>query len=222
MKSAFAIFATASAAIVLVGAFAAASAPKREACVTRSPDKGAHRVAYELIDLLRRQAWVTTDWTLEEYSDFSPGLTSVNWIKNDPRVGTADQTSVLRSPGCANDGEFTYVHMFGRDFFHIADLVRLGHGLGDGAIRGASVTKYHRLQFDPGQVVSILSSPGGERFIRVNGPVGVASTKPEVPLGWTLQDLNTEETWQVDLLGEVRVLRLKDGTSYQGPIATGR
>lgn len=216
MNSKLLIIATLSAVtlgIISVGA------DGREICVERAPETAGQDVGYELIDILRREAWVTTDWTGGAYAEFSPGITAPHWFKNDPRRGYAARAIVLRSPGCAADGEFTYQTMFGRTFFHIADLTILaGRDLTNGALTEAGVAKHHSLEFDAGQTVSFLVSPSGERFIRVNRPINASQSEKELPEGWVLEDVSLGTPWRADLIGEVHVLRLGDGTSYQGPI----
>ena len=205
--------------VILLVAVATAQTTEDQVCVATEPETAGQKVGYELIDLMRREAWVTVDWTLEAYAEFSPGLTSWNWIKNDPRVGDAARASVLRSPECDKDGEFTFTTMFDRSFFHIANLVRIGPRHGDaGDLREGGVLKYHRLEFEAGQTVSLLTSPEADTFVRVNRPVGAAGMLPGLPEGWSVIDVVLETPWQADLFGEVRVLQLRDGTSYQGPI----
>ena len=216
MNSTFMIFATLSA--VTLG-IVAVGHDGREVCVKRIPETAGRDVGYELIDLLRREAWVTTDWTVDAYAQFSPGLTALNWLKNDPRRGYAAQAKVLRSPGCAADGEFTFQTMFGRTFFHIADITGTGgRDLTNGALTEASVIKHHLLKFEADQTVSFLVSPAGESFVRVNRPIDTSPRDNGLPEGWILQDLRLVAAWQADLNGEVSVLRLQDGTSFQGPI----
>ncbi|MEL6225513.1 MAG: hypothetical protein AAFR01_00655 [Pseudomonadota bacterium] len=216
MNSTLLIIATLSA--VTLGVIAV-GADGREICVPRAPETAGQDVGYELIDILRREAWVTTDWTLEAYADFSPGLTALNWLKNDPRLGYAARATVLRSPGCDADGEFTYQTMFGRTFFHIADITGVtGGDLANSALTEGAVLKHHRLKFEADQTVSFIVSPAGESFVRVNRPINAIPGDNGLPEGWILQELTLASTWTADLIGEVRVLRLADGTSYQGPI----
>lgn len=206
-------------AVLVIGALAAISAPDRSVCVARAADALGPNVGYELIDLMRREAWVTTDWTLEAYSELELGLTAFNWIKNDPREGSAARAAFLKSPGCDHDGEFTSRTLFGRTFTHVADISLLrGPGGTVGDVTGGGVIKYHRLAFDAGQTVSILLSPDGTRFVGVNRPVGATMVDPNLPDGWGLQDVVLKSAWRVDLFGSVRVLRIGDGASYQGPV----
>ena len=215
MNSTFMIFATLSA--VTLG-IVAVGADEREVCVSRAPETAGQNIGYELIDILRREAWVTTDWTVDAYAEFSPGITAPNWIKNDPRQGFAARTAFLRSPGCAADGEFTFQTMYGRTFIHVADLASLrGEDLTNGALTEASVNKHHRLEFDAGQTVSFLVSPSDAHFVRVNRPVDVSHDEQSLPVGWSLRDLTLSDPWRADLIGDVAVLRLENGVSYQGP-----
>jgi hypothetical protein len=201
---------------------AALSKPAREVCIAKRPETAPQRIGYELIDLMRREAWVTTDWTLDDFEDFTPPITALNWFKNEPRVGSASRASVLRSPGCEQDGQFTFTYRYGRFFFHIADITGAGwrHGP-NGEISEARVQKHHRLEFDAGQTVAILVAPWGDQFVNVNRPIWVSATAPSVPEGWELRDRTLDESWRVDLFGETRVLRLQDGSSFQGPLGVG-
>ncbi len=188
-------------------------------CVSTSLQKTEQSIGYELIDVVRRQAWITTDWTLHEYGEFKPGLTQLNWIKNVPRAGLGARMTVLRSPDCANDGEYTIQTKFGRSFFHIANIVSVGRRHGDNKeLVEASVFKYHRLEFDADQTVSLLLSPGGDHFVLVNQPVALKEHRPELPHGWSITDVTLDGPWKADLFGHVRVLRTTDGASYQGPV----
>jgi hypothetical protein len=219
MKKAIAALSVLSMIVVAPGLLAALSAPAREVCVAKHPQMASQRIGFELIDLMRRQAWVTTNWTLDAYAHFSPPYTALNWVKNEPRVGFASNASVLRSPGCEQDGQFTFMNRFDRTFFHIADVTHAGgrHGP-NGEISEVAVHKYHRLEFDAGQIVSILVAPNGDRFIGVNRPVGEAKVSPGLPEGWERLDRELEGSRRVDLFGDIRVLRLQNGASYQGPI----
>ncbi|MEO1536253.1 MAG: hypothetical protein AAFR73_00855 [Pseudomonadota bacterium] len=216
MNSTVLLIATLSA--VGLGIFAVDNS-ERDVCISLTPETAGQNVGFEVIDFMRREAWVTTDWTVDAYAAFSPGITAPHWIKNDPRQGYAARAVVLRSPGCPNDGEFTYQTMFGRTFFHIADMTRIrGKGLSGGPFAEGGVFKHHRLEFDADQTVSFLVSPEGESFVRVNSPIDAPEGENTLPEGWTLQDIRLDSAWNADLIGETRVIRLPDESSYQGPI----
>ena len=219
MNTRLLIIATLCAVPLGIVALAAGGTGAREVCAPRAPDTAGQNVGFELIDILRREAWVTTDWTVQEYAEFSPGITAPHWLKNDPRKGFPARASFLRSPGCAADGEYTFQTMYGRTFVHVADLTSFGGGdLTDGALAEASVRKHHRLEFDASQTVSFLVSPAGERFVGVNRPIGVTEAAEALPEGWTLEEVNLSNPWRADLIGDTQVLRLSDGASYQGAI----
>ena len=77
---------------------------------------------YELIDLLNEEVWVTSDFTPAEYAEFSPPLL---WIKNDPRIMMADQAEFLRSPGCSEPGQFTYMQAYDKGFLNVVQLITM-------------------------------------------------------------------------------------------------
>ena len=77
-----------------------------EECVSLEPASDGDGAGYELIDLLNKEVWATADFTAEEYAAFSPPLL---WIKNDPRIAIMDRGEFLRSPGCSEPGQFTYM-----------------------------------------------------------------------------------------------------------------
>ncbi|MEL7430407.1 MAG: hypothetical protein AAFN43_10450 [Pseudomonadota bacterium] len=220
MKLGFNSIVLAAASVFAVGAFAHFNQPAAKVCVSKKPAIGEQRIGYELIDLMRGEAWVTLDWTLKNYSDYSLGVASWNWIKNEPRIGYGARASILKSPGCRNNGEFTYQHMHGRPFFHIADITDFGFTHGEhNEIRGATVRKHHRLEFELGQTVTFLVSPDQNYFVRVNRPVGTDERAPKLPEAWSMQDFELKSAWQAELFGHVQVYRVQNGTSFQGPVS---
>ncbi|MEL6200824.1 MAG: hypothetical protein AAFR39_00545 [Pseudomonadota bacterium] len=191
-------------------------------CVAKAPSGNGGQVGFELIDIAHWQAWVTLDWTLHEYEKFSPGLLALNIIKNDPRKGFASSMEVIKSPGCEADGEFSYTEAFGRRFFHIADIVKRSKPADDaGLITEARVEKYHQLNFSAGSVISVLLAPNGDQFFGVNEVVRDLFVAPKIPEGWTLYDHIPTESITIDLSGQVRVLRLSNGSSYQAVFQGG-
>jgi haloalkane dehalogenase len=177
---------------------------------------GSKKVGYELIDLLHKEVWATGDFTAEEYDTFSPPLL---WIKNDPRVMMADTAEFLQSPGTNNPGEFTYIWKFEKLFLKVVQLIKMNKPAdSEGFIRQTELEKYHLLTYNSGRNISILENPNGERFIEVSRSVNRSSETFTIPEGWTLttQELQTE--LQVELTGNVIVLRTDNEDSYQGPL----
>jgi len=190
-----------------------------EECVSLEPASDGEVVGYELIDLLNKEVWATSDFTPEEYAAFSPPLL---WIKNDPRTMIADSGEFLRSPGCSEPGQFTYMRAYDKGFLNVVQLITLDTPVDDqGLIRKTELEKYHVLTYFSGRTVHILQSPTGERFIWVSRSVDRPSDTFTLPEGWTLTThvLSTELT--LDLSGNVSVLRTDNEDSYQGPLPDG-
>ena len=219
MLKAIGISVLASATTITVGSIAADAMTATEVCVAKSPEGVSPDIGYELIDLVRMQAWVTTDWDLASYEDFRPGLFAPHLFKNEPRLGTAGAASVLKSPGCANEGEFTYKTRFGRTFFHIADVNgRVDLEQGGGAMTAAIVNKHHVLAFEAGQSVEFLAAPDGGHFLNVNRSISGEGSGGEIPATWTVETVTLSAPWRAELMPSVYVLRVSDGRSFQGPI----
>jgi pimeloyl-ACP methyl ester carboxylesterase len=174
------------------------------------------RAGYELIDLLHKEVWVTSDFTPEEYAAFSPPLF---WIKNDPRTPMCDRGEFLRSPGCTESGQFTYMWAFDKMLLKNVQLKTMNRPMdSQGLIRRTELEKYHLLTYYAGRTVNILQSPTGERFIGVSRSVNRASDTFTLPEGWILTTHELQTELQLDISGNVSVLRTDNEDSYQGPL----
>ncbi len=209
--------------LLLLGVVLAIS-PKgdRDGCIDRAPQRGQKQLTgYELIDIARGEVWVTADWAPETFADFSLPRLWVTWLKNDPRVTVADTKRFLKSPGCSLEGQFTYMQAFGRDFFQVVQLKQRRMKADDeGLIRKVLLEKYHLLGYAKGKTVSLLNSPAGDRYILVATTLNRTS-EPTIPPGWSLTTHLLAEDLQVELFGDVEVLRLDNEDSYQGPLPEG-
>jgi hypothetical protein len=192
--------------------------PRDPGLPLRRPTEGQRRPGFELIDWLGGDAWLTLDWTVAEFEAVSLGWSRPFWRKNDPRRGTADGGRFLRSPGCAADGEFTYLNAYGREFVQVVELQELPSPGGPAGIREVRLKKYHVVSFDPGTRVRVLHSPTGERFVLV-AETFTRMSEPTLPDGWTLTEHTPASPAVVVLVGEVRVLRLDNEDSFQGPLS---
>ena len=187
-----------------------------ETCVSREPALHGEGAGYELIDLLNKEVWGTADFTPEEYAAFLPPLL---WIKNDPRILMADRGEFLRSPGCSEAGQYTYLQAFDREFLNVVKLVSMDQPADDqGLIRRTQLEKYHLLTYLAGRTVYILQSPTGERFIWVSRSVNPPSDTFTLPDEWTLTSNVLSTELSVDLSGDVSVLRTDNEDSFQGPL----
>lgn len=160
--------------------------------------------------------WLTLDWTVESFEACTLPWSWGPWFKNDPRRGVVDGARFLQSPGCEQDGQFTYIHALGRDFLQIVDLRRLDVRPG-ALIRGVEMERYHALTFDPGTPVRVLKSPSEEAFVLV-AETYARSDEPLVPDGCRITTHRLDEPLVVELTGEVSVLRLANGDSFPGPL----
>jgi hypothetical protein len=190
-----------------------------EECVSREPASDGEVAGYELIDLLEKKVWGTGDFTPGEYAAFTPPLL---WMKNDPRTMIADQAEFLQSPGCSEPGQFTYMRAYDKEFLNVVQLISMDTSLDDqGLIRRTELEKYHLLTYFSGRTVTILQGPTGENFIWVSRSVDRPSDTFTLPEGWTLSTHDLQTDLQVDLLGNVSVLRTENEDSYQGPLPDG-
>ena len=199
-----------------------ATVGEKDSCISRRPDLAGTAAFYELIDLVNLEAWGTPDFTPEEFAEFKPPFL---WRKNQPRGGGGagpDLGEFLKSPGCTQDGTFTYLTVFDREFLNVVKLKSLnGKVDDDGLIRETVLEKYHRLVYVAGRTVSLLESPDGNIYILVSRDIDRTADTFPVPEGWKLMTRMLEEDLVVELFGDVSVLRTKNEDSYQGPIPAG-
>ncbi len=210
------------AAILIMVTISVGCAPvgERESCISLEPDfHGEGTAGYELVDLLYKEVWVTGDFTPEEYTSFTPPFL---WIKNDPRILMADQGEFLRSPGCSDEGQFTVLQAFDKNFLNVVRIINLIMPADtQGLINKTELEKYHFMTYFSGRTVYVLQSPTGERYIEVSRSVDRLSETFTLPKGWTLTDHELGADLQVELSGNVSVLRTDNKDSYQGPLPDG-
>ena len=208
-----------AAIVILPGLLVGYRHGDRELCVSRTPSFDGEGAGYELLNLADGDVWATRNWTPEEYAAFSLPASWVSWYKNDPRFALADRGQFLHSPGC-EDGQYSYMQAFGREFLQVVQLNSMNQSIDDqGLIRKVDLEKYHVLHYSADRMVSILQSPTGERFIGVSRSLDRSADVPTLPENWTLTEHLLTEELQVDLLGNVSVLRLDNEDSYQGPLS---
>jgi hypothetical protein len=201
--------------LVFAGLFTGCSDIEREICVPLEPDFEGDGPGYELIDIIRREVWATRDWSPDEFATVSLPF---RWQKNDPRIPLHDGAIFLRSPGCAKDGQYSYMRAFDRRFLQVVELNSMPRPIDDqGLIRRMELEKYHVLHFAAGSKLNILQSPTSQRFIGVSRSLERNSDTPSLPEGWLLTERLLFAELEVGLVGNVSVLRLENKDSYQGP-----
>ncbi|MEL6347740.1 MAG: hypothetical protein AAFV53_31835 [Myxococcota bacterium] len=174
----------------------------------------SERAGYELINVSGGGVWLTRDWSLEAYADFSLPFSWLGWRKNDPRRGVTDGGRLLRSPGC-EPGQYSYMRAFDREFVQVVQLQPLKRRAG--LVHEVQLEKYHQVEYAANQSVKVLSRPDGNRYILVAETVE-RSGEPTLPDGWTITEHVLDSDLQVDLFGEVTVIRLDNEDSFQGPL----
>ena len=164
--------------------------------------------------------WATKEFSPQDFHDLGLPLHWAHWFKNDPRVVLASSAQFVKSPGCA-DGEYTYMTAFGRNFVQVVHLDRISVlGKGDAKLRAITLEKHHGVTFAADQTVRVLQSPEGERYIAVAQTLDRSDAPVALPAGWSIDTHHLAQDLQVDLVGEVRVLRTTNEDSYQGPVHT--
>lgn len=184
---------------------------------TRAPSFAGYGPGYELIDILRRDVWATRDWSPSEFSEFSPPTL---WGKNDPRLALHDGGRFLRSPACAEDGQFSYLYAFDRRFLHVVELKAFPRSADiKGHITKVELEKNHVLRFAAGSKMNVLTSPTGHRYVGVSRSLERSASSPTLSSGWTLTEKLLLNDVEIELTGVITVLRLDNQDSYQGPVA---
>jgi hypothetical protein len=191
----------------------------REDCISQEFSFEGVGAFYELIDLTGKEVWGTPDFSPEEYAEFSPPFL---WQKNQPRTNMSEMLNAgnfLKSPGCSELGQYTYMQAFDKEFLNVVKLVSMEKPLDDdGLIRETVLEKYHQLTFASGTTVYILEDSDSKQFIGVSRDVNRTSDTFTLPEGWSLLEYVLTEDLQIELSGTVSVLRTDNEDSFQGPL----
>ena len=190
-----------------------------DSCVKQKEMIGQQRQGFELINLKSGEVWLTRDWDLSDYEEFELPTSWIMWRKNDPRTGSSQAGKFVKSPGCEVD-QYTYTTMFDRRFLHVVNLEEYGIDLDapDDLLRGVRLVKYHIINFEAGDPIELLTSPSGERYVLVAETLSPASDTPTIPEGWSYQRTTLETAAQIELSGQVTVIRTDNEDSFQGPV----
>ncbi len=165
------------------------------------------------------RAWISTDRTMT-IEDFEAIEAPPNWIKNQPREGSAGATGsrFLGSPG--SEGTIVTDDLFGFTWFHSATVVEIGVPVDDeGLFTGFIVQKFHEIAYEAGTSVVVLDSPDGERYIRIGRDAGRTSDDPTLPSGWAIVEVDLPDGFTTVLPPEATlVIRSDNEDSFQGPV----
>lgn len=175
---------------------------------------------HELLDAQNAQTWGTQDVSEEQWNALTLPWDWKLWIKNTPRE-LMSRGVFLRSPGCPQDGQFTWKNMYDADWLNVADFKDMNTPVDpDGLINQTTMIKYHRLTYDAGSPVWYLTGPDGKRYLIATRDYDRTTDTPTLPAGWTISDVVTlTKPLQFDLMGDqIANLRTSNGDSFQGPM----
>lgn len=175
---------------------------------------------HELLDVQNHQTWGTQDVSEEAWDALDLPVTWSLWLKNSPRE-LMSRGIFLRSPGCPEDGQFTWKNMYDVDWLNVADFKDMNTPVDEaGTMTKTTMNKYHRLTYDAGNPVWYITSPEGERFLIVTRDYDRTTDTPTLPDGWTIsKEMTLTKELVLDLMGdEIANYRVSNGDSFQGPL----
>lgn len=175
---------------------------------------------HELLDAGNQQTWGTQDVSEEEWKALDLPASWSLWIKNTPRE-LMSRGVFLRSPGCPEDGQFTWKNMYDADWLNVADFKDMNTPIDEaGTLTKTTMNKYHRLTYDVSAPVWYITSPEGERFLIVTRDYDRTTDTATLPAGWTISEpVSLKKELVLDLMGsEIANYRVSNGDSFQGPM----
>jgi hypothetical protein len=87
-----------------------------------------------------------------------------------------------------------------------------------GLLSANTISKYHEVSYDAWQLINILISPEGDRYIRITRDEGRMSDIPTIPTGWELSKEILTEELKIQLPNPTINIRADNEDSFQGPI----
>jgi hypothetical protein len=186
----------------------------------RPSGEAGPRVGFEILEFKwfdEIVVWVSPGMTQREFDAIDLGL---GWFKNQPREVEPDGGAFARSPGAAADGDFTCVKHHGHWWVHNAEVVEVNVPLeDDGLLKRHLVAKHHSVVFDAGRTLWVLTSPAGERYVRISRDANRTQEAPTLPEGWRLTTHVRQEKLEFTLPNPTVNIRADNEDSFQGPVA---
>lgn len=192
-------------------------------CVRRYWEETAEGDGFELIDNLYRQVWGWNNMTQAQFDAITLRPTWLFWLKNSPRE-TIAKGFFVKSPECANDGEYTWKRMYGWNWLNVTNFVSLNEPVDEGGLILRSVMwKYQTFTFAPGSYSAQLTAPDGKKYVLVTRDPTRTTDVSTLPAGWTMSPTYTlGRELKVELFGkETENFRTSNGDSFQGPMPAG-
>jgi len=178
------------------------------------------KVGFEIMQIKSAQQIITwknlSSMTVEEFKAIE---LPHGWFKNQPREGDADGGVFARSPDAAADGVYDDKELFGYKWRHVATVIETGIKLDNQELlSGNRIRKYHTLTFNTGRTLNILTSPEGDRYVRVSRDYGRSSAVPTIPDSWNLGQEVISEEIDIQLPNPTLNIRAENEDSFQGPV----
>ena len=185
-----------------------------------APDTTAAKVGFEILKFegLNLSVWVNKDMTMEEFEALD---LSIGWIKNEPRESDPDSGYFSRSPFETEDGVFVEEEHFNHLWLYNAHVTDLSVDLPDdaGLLSGRMIEKHHTVIFKAGRTLSILTSPGGDQYVRISRDAHRTQEFPSIPDAWELREELIDEQRTFVLPNPTLNIRADNQDSWQGPIS---
>ena len=178
------------------------------------------KVGFEILQIVSPNEIITwknvSEMTLAEFDaiDLPQG-----WLKNQPRESDPDAGFFTRSPGALMDSPLIKAEHFGYEWEHVATITEINVPMDNqGLLSANTISKYHEVSYDAWQLINILVSPEGDRYIRITRDEGRMSDIPTIPAGWELTKEVLTEELKIQLPNPTINIRADNEDSFQGPI----
>jgi haloalkane dehalogenase len=161
--------------------------------------------------------WTSADITLEEYEALE---LPQGWMTTPPKEFDPDEGGHTRSPGAANDGDYTYGNFFGFDWLHNATVIEFGISMdSEGLLSGAYVSKHQEVTYYAGKVLHVIVSPEGDYYIRLIRDAFRSAEEPSLPVDWQKIEYVLPEDLTVRFPNPTLAIFADNGDSFQGPFS---
>ena len=180
------------------------------------------RIGFEILEIQSPtsiRAWISPEISFEEFEalEVPPG-----WRKNQPRESAACGPSggrFPRSPDTTREEGVLIEEHFGFNWFHSATVIEANVPLDeDGLLLGATVRKFHEVDYAAGSCMVLLISPDEDIYFRIGRDAQRVNDQPSIPNLWRLEEYTVPEDIVIKLFGNTRVIRTDNQDSFQGPV----
>ncbi len=177
-------------------------------------------VGFEILQIVSANEIITWKNVSEmTVAEFDAIVLPQGWAKNQPRESDPDAGFFARSPGELMDGPLIKAEHFGYEWEHVASITEVNVPMDNqGLLSANTISKYHEVGFDAWQLINVLVSPEGDRYIRITRDEGRMSDIPTIPADWELTREVLTEALTIQLPNPTINIRADNEDSFQGPI----